>query len=146
MVGLCWRKADFGPAIRVNEDGTLVRIPAGSGSGTGHGKRGDTLVTRLGDDPIHAGMPRAWLTPDMEVYYFARGPVDGVQVLAYARDTKPGQGWLWPVEWTVDFGKGRVYVSCYGHVWHDSVRPAGMRSPRCRRSYRGPFNGWPIDR
>jgi type 1 glutamine amidotransferase len=127
MVGLCWRKADYGTAIRVNEDGSLVRIPPGEGGGTGHGERGDVLVTRRGDDPIHAGMPRAWLTPDMEVYYFARGPAEDVQVLACARDSKPGQGWLWPVEWTVGYGKGRVYVSTYGHVWNGDVRPAGMR-------------------
>jgi hypothetical protein len=66
MVGLCWRNADYGTAIRVNEDGSLVRIPPGEGGGTGHGTRGDVLVTRLGDDPIHAagcrasGSRRAW--------------------------------------------------------------------------------------
>lgn len=127
MVGLCWRKADYGTALRVNEDGSLVRIPPGEGGETGHGPRRDVLVTRLGDDPIHAGMPQAWRSPDMEVYYFARGPAEDVQVLAYARDSKPGQGWLWPVEWTVGYGKGRVYVSTYGHVWNGDVRPAGLR-------------------
>ncbi len=127
MVGLCWRKADYGTAIRINKDGTLVQIPPGEGGGTNHGKRGDVLVTRLGDDPIHAGMPRAWLSPEMEVYYFARGPAEDLQVLAYARDTRPGQGWLWPVEWTVNYGKGRVYVSTYGHVWRGDVQPASMR-------------------
>jgi type 1 glutamine amidotransferase len=127
MVGLCWRKADYGTAIRVNDDGSLVRIPPGEGGGTSHGPRGDVLVTRLGDDPIHAGMPRAWLSPDMEVYYFARGPADHVEVLAYARDSKPGQGLLWPVEWTTTYGQGRVYVSTYGHVWRGDVQPASMR-------------------
>lgn len=127
MVGLCWRKADYGTSIRVNDDGTLVRIPPGVGSGTGHGPRSDVLVTRLGDDAIHAGMPRAWLSPDMEVYFYARGPATNVAVLAYARDSKPGQGMLWPVEWTTVYGKGRVYVSTYGHVWKGDVQPAGMR-------------------
>jgi type 1 glutamine amidotransferase len=127
MVGLCWRKADYGAAIRVNEDGSLVRMPAGEGGSTGHGKRGDVLVTRLGDDPIHAGMPRQWLSPDMEVYYFARGPATNVTVLAYARDSKPGQGMLWPVEWTTTFGAGRVYVSTYGHVWNGDTNPPALR-------------------
>ena len=127
MVGLCWRKADYGTAIRVNEDGSLVRIPPGEGSGTSHGKRGEVLVTRLGDDPIHAGMRRAWLSPDMEVYFYARGPAENVSVLAYARDSKPGQGMLWPVEWTTTYGKGRVYVSTYGHVWRGDVQPPAMR-------------------
>ncbi|MGA2854542.1 MAG: ThuA domain-containing protein [Verrucomicrobiota bacterium] len=127
MVGLCWRNAGYGTAIRVNDDGSLVRIPPGEGGGTGHGTRGDVLITRLGDDPIHAGMPRRWLTPGLEVYYYARGPAENVNVLAYARDSKPGQGWLWPVEWTVSYGKGRVYVSTYGHVWKGDVQPASMR-------------------
>jgi len=127
MVGLSWREADYGTAVRVSEDGQLVRIPPGEGGGTGHGPRSDVLVTRLTDDPIHAGMPRAWLSPDMEVYYYARGPAEGVQVLAYARDSKPGQGMLWPVEWTTTYGRGRVYVSTYGHVWKGDVQPAGMR-------------------
>jgi uncharacterized protein len=127
MVGLCWRGANYGTAIRINDDGTLVRIPPGDGGGTDHGPRGDVLVTRLGDDVIHAGMPRAWLSPDMEVYYFARGPAENLHVLAYARDSKPGQGWLWPVEWTVTYGKGRVYVSTYGHVWPGDVQPPSMR-------------------
>ena len=127
MVGLCWRRADYGTAIRVNGDGTLMRIPPGKGGGTGHGPRGDVRVTRLGEDPIHAGMPRAWLSPDMEVYYYARGPAENVNVLAYARDSKPGQGLSWPVEWTVTYGKGRVYVSTYGHVWKGDVQPASMR-------------------
>jgi uncharacterized protein len=127
MVGLCWRKADYGSSIRVAEDGSLVRIPPGEGGNTGHGPRGNVLVTRLGEDPIHAGMPRAWLTPRLEVYYYARGPAQNVRVLAYARDSKPGQGLLWPVEWTVTYGKGRVYVSTYGHVWRGDVHPESMR-------------------
>ena len=127
MVGLCWRRADYGTAIRVNEDGTLARIPPGEGLNTSHGKRGDVLVTRRGEDPIHDGMPRQWLSPDMEVYYYARGPAENVDVLAYARDSKPGQGMLWPVEWTTTYGLGRVYVSTYGHVWRGDVNPAAMR-------------------
>jgi len=127
MVGLCWRKADYGTAIRVNADGSLVRIPPGEGGNTGHGKRGDVLVTRRGDDVIHAGLPRAWLTPDLEVYFYARGPAENVNVLAYARDSKPGQGLLWPVEWSTTFGQGRVYVSTYGHVWKGEANPPALR-------------------
>jgi len=127
MVGLCWRQADYGTAIRVNADGSLVRIPPGEGGKTSHGKRGDVLVTRRGDDAIHAGMPRAWLTPDLEVYFYARGPAENVNVLAYARDSKLGQGLLWPVEWTTTFGQGRVYVSTYGHVWKGETNPPALR-------------------
>ncbi len=127
MVGLCWRRADYGTAIRVTSTGKLVRIPPGVGRATGHGQRGTVLVTRLGDDPIHKGMPRAWMSPGLEVYYYARGPAEHLHVLAYARDDEPGLGMLWPVEWTTTFGKGRVYISTYGHVWDGDVQPASMR-------------------
>ena len=126
MVGLCWRRADYGASIRINENGTLMAIPPGTGGDTSHGHRSNVLVTRLGEDPIHADFPRSWLSPDMEVYCYARGPAKNLTVLAYARDSKPGQGLLWPVEWTVSYGQGRVYVSTYGHVWAGDVQPAGM--------------------
>ena len=31
---------------------------------------------------------------------------------------------LWPVEWTTTYGKGRVYVSTYGHVWRRRYKSA----------------------
>lgn len=127
MVGLSWRKADYGTALRVTDAGKLVRIPPGVGQSTGHGQRGNVLVTRLGSDAIHKGMPRAWLSPGLEVYYYARGPAEHLHVMAYARDDEPGLGMLWPVEWTTRFGKGRVYISTYGHVWDGDVQPASMR-------------------
>jgi type 1 glutamine amidotransferase len=127
MVGLSWRKADYGTAIRVSDYGELLRIPAGDGRGTGHGQRSDVLVTRLGDDAIHAGLPRTWMSPDMEVYFYARGPAEHLQVMAYARDSDPKLGMLWPVEWSTEFGKGRVYISTYGHVWPGDVQPPGLR-------------------
>jgi len=127
MVGLSWRDADYGTAIRIDDAGKLVRIPPNDGRATNHGKRQDVLVTRLGNDPIHAGLPRAWMSPEMEVYYYARGPAQNVNALTYARDTDPKLGLLWPVEWTTTYGKGRVYISTYGHVWPGDVDPPGMR-------------------
>ncbi len=82
MVGLSWRGADYGTAMRVSDSGEVVRIPAGVGRGTGHGQRSDVLVRRLGNDPIHAGMPPAWLSPDMEVYFYAGGPAELDNVLS----------------------------------------------------------------
>lgn len=127
MVGLSWRAADYGTAIRISDNGEIVRIPPGEGRGTGHGLRGDVLVTRLGDDAIHAGMPKAWMSPDMEVYYYARGPAERMKVLAYACDSDPKLGLLWPVEWTTTYGKGRVYISTYGHVWPGDVKHPGLQ-------------------
>lgn len=125
MIGLGWRKKDFGWAIAVAEDGALRRIPAGEGLDTGHGDRVDTIVRRLGDHPIHAGLPRAWLTPDIEVYHYARGPAQHLEVLSYGFD--PMTQMRWPLEWTTTYGRGRVYTSTFGHVWKGDTQPARMR-------------------
>lgn len=131
MVGLSWRAADYGTAVRIDDQQQdqhrLIRIPPNDGRATNHGQRGDVLVTLFGNDPIHAGMPHSWMSPYMEVYYYARGPAQNLTVLAYARDSDPKLGQLWPVEWTTTYGKGRVYISTYGHVWPGDVDPPSMR-------------------
>lgn len=125
MIGLGWRKKDFGVAITIDEHGELVRIPAGDGRDTGHGARLTTVVKRRGEHAIHAGLPRAWLTPDIEVYYFARGPAKNLEVLSYGFDPRTQMNW--PLEWTVAYGEGRVYTSTFGHVWKGDTQPARMR-------------------
>jgi enterochelin esterase-like enzyme/type 1 glutamine amidotransferase len=125
MIGLGWRKKDFGWAISVDEHGQLVRIPAGEGRDTGHGARLDTVVKRLGEHPMHAGLPREWKTPDIEVYFYARGPANNIEVLSYGFD--PSTQMNWPLEWTVQYGAGRIYTSTFGHVWNGDTQPERMR-------------------
>ncbi|HWL14444.1 MAG TPA: ThuA domain-containing protein [Opitutus sp.] len=125
MIGLGWRKKDAGWALAVDADGRIVRIPPGEGRDTGHGSRLDTVVHRRGEHPIHAGLPRAWKTPDIEVYYFARGPARNIEVLSYGYDPRTQMNW--PLEWIVNFGAGRVYTSTFGHVWAGDTDPERMR-------------------
>jgi hypothetical protein len=125
MIGLGWRNKDFGWAIAVNADGSLHRIPPGDGRDTGHGDRLDTRVQRLGEHPIHVGLPREWLTPDIEVYFYARGPAQNLEVLSHGYDPVTDQSW--PLEWTVHYGQGRVYTSTFGHVWKGDHQPERMR-------------------
>ncbi len=125
MIGLGWRNKDFGWAITVASDGTVVRVPAGEGKGTSHGKRVNAKLTRLGDHPIHVGMPRQWVAADIEVYSYARGPAEYLTVLSYAKEPKMGLNF--PIEWTVAYGEGRVYNSTLGHVWKDQEEPEGIR-------------------
>jgi hypothetical protein len=87
-------------------------------------------VHRLGDDPIHYGMPRAWKTPTLEVYYYARGPAKNLHVLSYGFDQHTGMNW--PLEWTVGFGRRRIYSSTFGHVWKGDVQPPELAL--CRRT------------
>ena len=125
MIGLGWRNKDFGWAITVTPEGEILRIPAGQGDKTNHGKRFDAVLTRLGDHPIHQGLPKRFKAADLEVYRYARGPAENLTVLSYARD--PETGFNFPVEWTVSYGKGWVYNSTFGHVWKNDVNPPGAR-------------------
>lgn len=117
MIGLGWRGSDYGTALELTEAGEVRRIPPGQGDATSHGPRQDTVVRRLSDHPISRGLPDRWLTPDIEVYEFARGPAEAATILSYGRHA--GSGRFWPLEWTVDYGDGHVYASSFGHVWKD---------------------------
>ncbi len=125
MIGLGWRGKDFGKAVVVRPDETLQYLAPSEGDATGHGARQDVMVRQFGDHPIHRGLPRAWMAADIEIYRYARGPAEQLSVLAYARE--PQTGLCFPIEWTVNFGQGRVFVATYGHVWADQQRPRGMR-------------------
>lgn len=126
MIGLGWRNKGDGKAIVIAEDESLQFVPSGEGSNTGHGKRLNVEVTRLADShPIYLGLPDSWMAADLEVYRYARGPAVNISVLTYAKDPKTQL--QFPVEWSTNYGKGRVYVSTYGHIWHGDTEPAGFR-------------------
>ena len=82
-------------------------------------------MTRASDHPIHQGLPKQWLAADLEIYRYARGPAKNLTVLSYAQE--PETGLNFPIEWTVNYGEGRVYNSTFGHVWKGDTNPPGMR-------------------
>lgn len=125
IIGIGWRKSEEGTALTITDAGKVVRIPPGEGRGTGHGSRVDAVITRMGDHPIHAGFPRRWKTPDIEIYYYPRGPAENIDVLSYAYDVETKMDW--PIEWVVKYGDGIAYSATYGHVWHDDRQPDRMR-------------------
>lgn len=125
MIGLGWRNKNFGRAIIVTTNETLEYVPPGAGANTGHGPQLDVTVHQLGEHPIHRGLPRAWMAANLEIYHYARGPAENLTVLAYARE--PQSQLQFPIEWTGPYGRGRVFVSTYGHVWANQPDPKGMR-------------------
>jgi len=125
IIGLGWREKTYGTAIAIGDDGTLNEQPPGEGDDTNHAPNGDVVIHLLGEHPIHDGLPQTWKTPHLEVYCDARGPAKHLQVLSYARDPRFGRNW--PVEWTVNYGKGRAYIATFGHVWLGDVQPESMR-------------------
>jgi len=125
MIGIGWRPADFGKAFSLNESGQVQTHEPGAGEKTGHGARLNTVVRRRGDHPIHKGLPDRWMAAELEVYFFARGPAKNLDIISYGYDQKTQN--FWPIEWTVQYGKGRAYSSTCGHVWKDQLDPPNMK-------------------
>lgn len=125
MIGLGWRSEDEGIALQVNGNGEIVEIPVGEGKSTFHGPRNDEIIYILNNHAINKGFPKAWKTPNMELYKFARGPAKHLTILSYAKDNDTNINW--PVEWIISYGKGRVYNSSMGHLWKGDSYPISYR-------------------
>lgn len=126
MIGLGWRSRSTGFALEIDGNKNIVRFLPGEGEATGHGKRFNALIQILNSHPINSGFPKQWQTVNTEVYYFPRGPAENLTVLSYAYDSSSTHR-MWPVEWTVAYGKGRVYNSSLGHLWVGESYPAAYR-------------------
>ena len=119
MMGLGWRDdPKAGAALKVGHDGTVRRVPAGKGAGaTWDPKRPVTITVRDREHPITRGMPARWRHASDEVYHTLRGPAEGLHILAsYQSDQAGGDsGEHEPAAWTVDYGRGRIFVTALGH-------------------------------
>jgi type 1 glutamine amidotransferase len=67
------------------------------------------------------GLPPVWEHFKDELYARLRGPARNMEVLATAYEVPGGSaiGHHEPVLWTVNYGKGKVFVSLMGHVGND---------------------------
>jgi len=126
MIGMGWRPKTTGYSLEINASSEVVRIPPGEGNGTNHGNRFNALIQILNRHPINKGYPDQWKTASTEVYNYPRGPAENLTVLSFAYDSTSTKK-LWPVEWVVAYGKGRVYNSSMGHLWQDEIYPLSYR-------------------
>lgn len=116
MIGLGWRKRDFGPSLIVGGDERVVVIPTGEGRNPGHGPEHDFQVTVLNTEhPITKGMPKKWMHPNEQLTHGQHGPAKNMTVLTYAHSKDTGDNEV--MDWVIPYGKGRVYVTMLGHLW-----------------------------
>jgi uncharacterized protein len=123
MIGLGWRKADYGDRVTVDDaSGALVRTPKGEGPGAGHGpSHVFQIKVRRPDHPIMRGLPAAWMHGKDQLTHGQRGPGADMTVLdtAYSAPDHGGTGAHEPMTWIIPFGKGRVVTDLLGHQWRD---------------------------
>lgn len=127
MIGLGWRKGDFGKCLVIDQAGAVVECCAGEGSS--HGARHPFVVTnRVPEHPVLRGMPLEWMHGSDELYHHMRGPAQNTTILASAFSDvqQRGTGRHEPVLWEVAFGKGRVLVCTMGHRWPGDTHADGL--------------------
>jgi type 1 glutamine amidotransferase len=114
MIGMGWRGPKAGEALKLDDKGKEIRVPAGKGQGSGHRYTGEfSVIVRDPNHPITRGMPREWKHARDELYDNMRGPILNVRLLAtaYSKGTKEHE----PMIWTITYGKGRVFHTPMGH-------------------------------
>lgn len=126
MIGLGWRAKTSGYALEIDDKKNIIRMSPGEGMNTGHGDRFNAVIQILTRHPINKDYPDQWQTANTEVYYFPRGPAENLTVLSYSYDSTSTHK-MWPVEWLVSYGKGRVYNSSMGHLWKGETYPPAYR-------------------
>ena len=126
MIGLGWRKADYGDRLSMDDSGKVVRSPKGEGPGSGHGPAHEFEVTvREADHPVLKGLPAKWLHVKDELYHGQRGPAQDMHIIAtaFSAKEKGGTGTSEPMVWWIPFGKGRCFVSVLGHDVPATITP-----------------------
>jgi len=124
MIGLGWRPAVYSDRVYVDDEGRLVRLPAGQDAGAGHGSQHDFQIrVRASAHPVMKDMPLTWMHAKDELYHGQRGPAESFNLLAtaYADPKTGGTGKHEPMVWWVPYGKGKVFTTVMGHVSGDNI-------------------------
>ena len=111
------RNQKSGPMLRYR-NGEWIRDTSPGGGGT-HGKKVSTLVvTHEPDHPIMKGLPEQWMHVTDEIYGKLRGPAENLTVLAssFSDEKDGGTGEQEPGLMVIDYHKGRVFHTIYGHA------------------------------
>lgn len=119
MIGLGWRRPDFGARVTYNDEAKIVRTEKGEGPGAGHGPQHEfPVVIRDAEHPITRGLPREWMHAKDELYHGQRGPAANMKILAtaYSAPDNRGTGAHEPMLWVIPYGQGRVFTSVLGHA------------------------------
>ena len=119
MIGLAWRPAPIGKALKIDPKTGNTFIDKEAGNSAHGSKHPFQLTVRAADHPIMRGLPKQWMHARDELYHDMRGPAKNLTVLssAYSDPKVRGSGQHEPITWEVSYGKGRVIVTTMGHFW-----------------------------
>ncbi len=110
------RDEKSGPYLRLRDSGWVRDMTPGVGGS--HGPQHELeVITRDASHPVMAGLPEKWMHASDEIYNRLRGPAKNITILASAVTPldKSGTGEEEPMLFTIDYGKGRVFHTTFGH-------------------------------
>ena len=114
IAGLAWRERNLWPGLYIDSSGSTSIIPVNEGRDP-HSLVGTTLIVTFNTrHPITQGMPGAWMHAKELLDLGFRGPAENLTVLNYTYSIISEQNE--PIDWTVQYGNGRVYANSLGHV------------------------------
>ncbi len=121
--GWCGRCEKDGPYLRWR-DGKIVRDMTPGSAGAHAPAHEFQLTVRLLDHPITKSLPKVFMHSTDELYNRLRGPAKNLTVLATAfspkskagpSDHESGSDEHEPMLMTIEYGKGRVFHTAFGH-------------------------------
>ena len=119
MIGLGWRKANYGKAVKIDPDTGKAFVDESAGN-SAHGSKHPFRVTvREPRHPVMQGLPPSWMHAKDELYHHMRGPARNLTILssAWSDPSQRGTGKHEPITWETRFDKGRVIVTSMGHCY-----------------------------
>ena len=124
LIGIGWRKADYGKAIKIDDATGKSYVDEEAGN-SGHGsKHPFQIKVRAPGHPVMRGIPPVWMHGRDELYHNMRGWAENLTVLssAFSDPKQRGTGKHEPMTWEVAYGKGRAIVTSMGHFWRGDVQ------------------------
>lgn len=111
------RNEKSGPMLRLRKGKWIHDLSPGRGGM--HGKQvAAIVVTHQPNHPIMKGLPKQWMHVEDEIYGKMRGPAENLTVLAssFSDEKGRGTGEQEPGLMVIDYHKGRVFHTIYGHA------------------------------
>ena len=124
IIGMGWRKAPFGQAIKVDANTGKPFADPQAGNSSHGSKHAFAVTVRAPEHPVMRDVPPVWLHARDELYHHMRGPAKNLTVLssAFSDPKQRGTGQHEPITWEVAYGQGRTIVTSMGHFYKgDSI-------------------------
>ena len=119
IIGLGWRPAAIGKAIKIDADSGNPFWDKEAGNSAHGSKHPFQITVRQPNHPVMRGLPPIWMHAKDELYHHMRGPAKNLTILssAWSDPEQRGTGQHEPITWEVAYGKGRTIVTSMGHCY-----------------------------